>query len=66
MKLLIKKLGMNGKAAHLVDGNGMKLCNTTIKLSDWTLVDIAPDGIVTCYHCRRCQQAKAPLMMDKG
>jgi hypothetical protein len=56
MKLLMKKHRMDGKAAHLVDGNGTKLCNIPIKLSDWKLVDISPDGIVICYHCRRTQQ----------
>jgi hypothetical protein len=56
MKLLIRKNGMDGKAAHLVDANGTKLCNIPIKLSDWKLVDIAPDGIVICYHCRRSQE----------
>jgi hypothetical protein len=61
MKLLIKKHGMDGKATHMVDGNGMKLCNIPIKLSDWMLVDIAPAGIVICYHCRRIQgKAIAP------
>ena len=62
MKLLMKKHGMDGKAAHMVDGSGMKLCNIPIKLSDWEVRDIAPDGIVICYHCRRSQrtQAKTP------
>lgn len=55
MKLLIKKHRMDGKAAHMVDGNGMKLCNIPIKLSGWEIRDISPNGIVICYHCRRIQ-----------
>jgi hypothetical protein len=55
MKLLIRKHRMDGRAARLVDGNGMKLCNIRSKLSDWHIIESSPDGIVICYHCRHMQ-----------
>jgi hypothetical protein len=56
MKLLIRKNRMDGKAAHMVDAQNLKLCNIPIKLSDWQIVESSPTGIVICYHCRRIQE----------
>lgn len=63
MMLLIKKHGMDGKAAHLVDAQSIKLCNIPIKLPDWEIRDISPDGIVICYHCRRIRDRAIPHAM---
>jgi hypothetical protein len=63
MQLLIKKIG-NGQAAHLVDRQGLQLCTTNIKQSDWHIVDVLPEKIIICYHCRRIQAQTQCVPLD--
>jgi hypothetical protein len=53
MKLLIKKIGMDHLAAHMVNEHGLLLCSTTIKVADWEVQDVSPEGRIICHACKR-------------
>jgi hypothetical protein len=53
MKLLIKKVGMDHLAAHMVNEHGLLLCSTTIKVADWEVQDVSPENRIICHACKR-------------
>jgi hypothetical protein len=66
MKLLIKKIGMDHLAAHMINEHGLLLCSTNIKVVDWEVQDVSPDRVI----CRTCQRihdkANAPTFEGEG
>lgn len=59
LRLLIKSGGSQGLVAHMVDAQGLKLCNIRLKLTDWEVQERPPQGIIICYHCRRAEAKRA-------
>jgi hypothetical protein len=66
MKLLIKKIGMDHLAAHMVNEHGLLLCSTNIKVADWEVQDVSPNRVI-CHACKRIyDKANAPIREGEG